>query len=87
MGVQKDQQMSEEDYIFAARSVKSVQLMIDLAHRETIAAVAIYALFDMTMGKGLHLNFASLLYAVVILWRYECLLDVGGGIFHPKKSP
>ena len=61
--------MSIEDLIFAARSVKSAQMMIDLSHRETIAVVAIYIVFGMTKGKGLHISFASLLYVVVILWR------------------
>ena len=79
--------MSIEDHIFATRSVKSTQMMIDLVHGESIAVVLIYILFDMAMGKGLHISFACLLYVVVILWRKECLLDVGCGIFYPKNSP
>ena len=67
--MQKGQQMSIEDLIFAARSVKSAQMMIDLSHRETIAAVAIYILLSITKGNGLHISFSSLLRVVVILWR------------------
>ena len=67
--MQHGQQMSIEDLIFAARSVKSAQKVIDSVHGEVIAVVAIYNLFDMTMGKGLHISFASLLHVVVILLR------------------
>ena len=59
--------MSIEDLIFAARSVKSAQKVVDLVHGEEIAVVAIYILFDMAMSKGLHISFASILHAVVIL--------------------
>ena len=57
------------DLVFAARSVKTSQMMIDLIHGEEIAVVAIYILFDMAIGKGMHISFAGLLGGVVILWR------------------